>query len=139
MPDFSSQQEVGELERVADTLNPEDPETLIRLFHERSQNAEVRILDEDLLSHLENTDAGDITSGDFETVASKMKEMADQDPLQKRDWEGLKEKMKKGGEMDMPVIIKYGEKMHLMSGNTRLMVSRALGSMPKVVLVDVSD
>lgn len=139
LPDLRSPQEVGELERVADTLNPEDPEKLIQKFYEQAINVEIRPLDEEFLKNLENTDAADINVGDFDIIATKLEEMTAHDPLQKRDWQFLKEKIEKGNEMDMAVIVKVNDTYHLMSGNTRLMVSRALGKIPLVAIVNISE
>ena len=139
LPDLHSPQEIGELQRVAQLFNPDDPESIIQRFYERSANINIQPLDEELLNKLDNTDAGDVEKGDFDTVDRKLAEITANDPLSQRDWKDLMTKIIGGAEMDMPVIVKYGDIFHLMSGNTRLMISRALGKVPEVAIIDISE
>lgn len=79
---------------------------------------------------MENTDSLDIEYDDWGTVAMHASQG-------NRDWESLKLKMESEGEIDAPIILRKGGTLHLVSGNTRLMVARALGKTPKVVIVDM--
>ncbi|MEX0918323.1 MAG: hypothetical protein WDZ93_04170 [Candidatus Paceibacterota bacterium] len=139
MPDFRSSQEVGELERVTKLFRPNDVHGLTHRFYERVASASVVPLTQELLATLDNTDAADVKQGDFETVAMHVDAGMSDDSGNKRAWEALKQKMELGAEMDMPVIVKIDGVYHLMSGNTRLMVTQALGIVPDVLIVDLTD
>ena len=51
-----------------------------------------------------------------------------------RSYEKHLNRFQNGIPMECPTIIKKDNKMHLVSGNTRLMFSRALGVRPEVVI-----
>lgn len=96
------------------------------LMHLAKENGKMVTLNEDLLARLENTDLHDIEEGDWETVASKSKQA-------KRDYISVKNDFD-AGEVKAPIIFDSGDRLHLVSGNTRLMVSRALGVRPQVYI-----
>lgn len=54
-----------------------------------------------------------------------------------RDWQLLKSKIENGESLDAPIICQKGDRLHLVSGNTRLIVTRALGMLPQVLLVNI--
>lgn len=142
LPDFTSEQERGELERVCRTFAPENQQALEDLFYSRLTSLEVTTLTEEMLSELDNTNARDIGEDNFEQVDSTLALNAEGEPEKIRDWRGLKRKMEQNQELDMPVLVKVvnqeGKPMlHTMSGNTRLMVARALGIMPQVAIIDL--
>lgn len=139
LPDFSSEEERGELDRVCRTFLPNNPEEMEKRFYDRLSDVQVITLTEELLLELDNTDALGVAEGDFEHVDQNIRDGAARDPKNIRDWRDLKEKMERGKELDMPVIVKINNLYHKMSGNTRLMVCRALGIMPQVAIVDLSD
>jgi hypothetical protein len=128
----SFEHEMGEIERVAQTFAKGDSERFIRQFLEVIQNSQLTDLIDADWSRLENTDSWDIGVGDLDSVEDHSKHIG-------RDWELLKTKLEKGGQVDAPIIIKIGGVLHLTSGNTRLMVARALGIRPKVVIVDMTE
>lgn len=122
------EKEEGEFGRVAKEFGVE---TSVLMFQAR--NGELLQLTEDLLERLENTDANSIKVGSWEAV----NDHSNPDGVYKRDWEELKRKMELGKVLDAPIIMKIGDRYHLVSGNTRLMVSRAKGIYPKVLLFEV--
>ncbi len=124
--------EMGEIERVAELFANDDKEKFARKIVEEIESAEPQELSEDEWGLLENTDSYDIEVGDWSKVAllSEMQEV-------KRDWQGLRSKMEKEECIEAPVILKIAGKLHLVSGNTRLMVARALGLTPKVIIVSM--
>lgn len=101
-------------------------------FVEQARKNTLVTLAEDLWSKLENTDSYDIPKGDFEMVKYHAVEG---NPNAPRDWETLKSKMEKGDQIDAPIVCEKGGKLHLVSGNTRLMVARTLGIVPQILLV----
>lgn len=52
-------------------------------------------------------------------------------------WEDLRQKIEQGQELDAPIVLKLLNEIHLVSGNTRLMVARALNKTSKVLLVEM--
>lgn len=139
MPDFNSSQEIGELQRVARTFRPETPKSFVELFSTRLKDIISFNLSDIALKSLENTDALSVIKGDWDVLKLHMDEKKRKQPESVRDYNDLRTKMEKGSELDMPVIVKVGDVYHLMSGDTRLMVSRALGILPKVILVDMTE
>ncbi|MFM2381329.1 MAG: hypothetical protein RLZZ76_96 [Candidatus Parcubacteria bacterium] len=119
------QNEKGELERVATTFGIDSS-----VLYYEAKNGEMVVLENDVWTILENTDSNKIDVGDF----VKVKEFSDE---YKRDWVDLKTKIESGKTIDAPIIMKYGSRYHLVSGNTRLMVSRALDIQPRVLLFEV--
>ena len=122
--------ELGEFERVSKEFEI-DSSVLMFLAHE----GEMISLGEDVWSALENTDSNDFEAGDWEAVH----ECSNPDGVQKRDWEELRNKFDAGKALDAPIIMKFGRRYHLVSGNTRLMISRAKGIVPKVLLFEVDQ
>jgi hypothetical protein len=123
----SLEHEEGELDRVAVALAPNRQEEFKVEFMKKFYDSPFIELSEDTWNRLENTDSLQIAKGDWETVEEIIKD--------KRDWKELKNRIEGRGNMYAPIIIQLGETLHLMSGNTRLMVARAAGVTPKVVLV----
>ncbi len=123
VPDIQS--EKGEFERVAETFDL-DPDILMFLATEEGKLQE---LSEGLSCELENTDSNKFEKGDWEEVGKWAREYG-------RDWVAIKEKVEQGVLMEAPIIMKYGTVYHLVSGNTRLMVTRALGVTPKALFFE---
>lgn len=121
------QNEIGELERVARSFTIE---LFVLLF--TSQTGEMVSLSETLWSQLENTDSCRFDSGDWESVERYALEAG-------RDWRDLKTKMETGVAIDAPIVMKIHDRYHLVSGNTRLMVARALGITPMIFLFEVDS
>lgn len=119
--------EKGELERVAKKFGIDSSVLLYQ-----AQQGNMRTLNETDWCTLDNTDSYYIESGDWETVASHAQE---QEIV--RDWESIKTALETGTQLDAPIIMKIGDQTHLVSGNTRLMVSRALGIKPQVWVFEV--
>jgi hypothetical protein len=119
------EEEYGEFERVAKIYGFDDVQHLIS----SARLGKMLPLSEDVWSRLENTDSYDINEGDFEQVA-------DLSAMVNRDWEVLREKMMAGSEIDAPIVMKHKDEYHVVSGNTRLMVARAAGIKPTILLFE---
>ncbi|MCB9811476.1 hypothetical protein H6783_01025 [Candidatus Nomurabacteria bacterium] len=117
--------EVGEFKRVAQTFH-EDVNYLISAAH----LGELVVLDDKIWDTLENTDSNSFSAGEWSAVENCAAEV-------NRDWRTLKAKIDSGATLDAPIIMKWGEKYHLVAGNTRLMVARAMGLTPKVLLFEI--
>lgn len=126
--------EIGEITRVAETFGKEDPEQFTKQFLEKAKTSPLIELSEEMWSQLENTDSYDISPNDWSSVEHHAVEGH---PDQPRDWRFYKAKMESGEEVASPIIFKQGDTLHLVAGNTRLMVARALGIIPKALLVEL--
>ncbi len=128
--------ESGEIKRVAQIYALENQQDFIRKFLDASIKSEVADLTEQIWSKLENTDSFNIKSGDFDMVSEQII-FSNSENGYSRDWQDIKQKMEQGQEIDAPVVLHYNNTFHLVSGNTRLMVSRAMGIIPKVLIVEI--
>lgn len=122
------QEERGEFERAGKEFEL-DPEVLMFLAEEEGVMCQ---LSSEIWERLENTDSYGIKKDDWTEVGVHAREGD-------RDWVTLKEKITKGETLDAPIIFKYGERYHLISGNTRLMVARALGLTPAVFIFEYKE
>lgn len=125
--------ENGEIERVQNhfKINSHD---FAASFLEQASHSSLTELTEDIWGELENSDSFNIEKGEWDTVAKHSESQE-----KPRDWKDLRAKLEKGTPIDAPVIAKRGNVLHLASGNTRLMVARALGIEPRVLIVDISQ
>ena len=85
---------------------------------------------------LDNTDSFDVARNGWERVAEHI-DHTNQETGANRTWGGLRQKMEQGKEIDAPIILKHSDGIHLVSGNTRLMIARSLAKTPKVLLVEM--
>ncbi len=130
------QKEIGEITRVAQKYSSQNIESFVSAFIEKAQKCNLTDLIEEMWSTLENTDSYEIPEGGWD----KVKEHTDhynKETGSQRNWEDLKQKIDQGLELDAPIILKYKGELHLVSGNTRLMVARAAGIQPKVLIVEM--
>ncbi len=133
-PDIEN--EHGEIERVANKYNPQNPEAFIRSFYGKAREAELVDLTEEMWSELDNTDSFDIPQSGWKQITEHINH-TNQETGATRNWEHLKQKIEQAQELDAPIVLSYLNKTHLVSGNTRLMVARALGKTPKILLVEM--
>ncbi len=131
-PDLKTEQ--GEIERVAQVYASGDPKTFIGHFLEQAKGAVLVPLTDELWSKLENTDSYDIPAEDWDLVEHHA---VAGHPEHARDWRSLRVKIESGVSIDAPIVLKIGNELHLVSGNTRLMVARAKGIIPNVLLVQL--
>lgn len=122
--------ESSEIERVANEFDPTNKEGFILKFLQRARSAPLVAMSEQFWQHLDNTDSFQFGPGDWDAVARHADHY-------ERDWQSLRQKMESGKPIDAPIVVKIENQMHLVSGNTRLMIARALGIRPKVLLVDM--
>lgn len=126
----SLEYEVGEIERTADHFNI-DREDFRKKFLKEFEGAVPEYLPSDEWNTLENSDSNDITLGDWESVKYHANHIG-------RDWESIRNKMQNGDEIEAPIILNLNNQLYLIAGNTRLMVAKALGIMPKVIKIKMS-
>ena len=132
-PDIEAER--GEIERTAEDYFPGvDKDAFAKEFITRAKSGRLEPFSEDQWKKLENTDSLQITPGDWETV----KHCAEKN-TPPRDWQSLRADIENGVSVKAPIIVRKDAGLHLVAGNTRLMVARALGTIPDVLVVDMSD
>ena len=129
------QGEIEELQRVTQYLNRDEGVdiTVHDLVNAFQKSKEVS-LDNETWSQLENTESNEIEKGDFDVVMDIANKYDKSNPKK------LAEKLK-SGDYKRPLIVKFGDRYHVVAGNTRLCTSAALGLNPKVFIatIEVSD
>jgi hypothetical protein len=110
------------------------------------QDGQMVSLDDSIWSILENTDSWEIKQGDWKTVqelATKYnEENRAQDPKgfgKGRDPSHIKKGLEEGAPMPAPMVLSVDGIYYLIGGNTRLMVSKAMGIRPKVFLLTIGE
>ncbi len=120
--------ERGEFTRVAATFGFDEGV----LMHVASNEGRLVPLSAVVWNELDNTDSNRFEIGEWSAVAEHATAVG-------RDWQTIKEAFEKGQQYDAPIVMKFRDAYHLVSGNTRLMVARALGIEPRVWLFEVYD
>lgn len=136
------QNEKGEIERVIKDFLLEEPneENIKRVLTIFETSPLVELSDEEW-EVLENTDSFHNVKKNHIEDAERITEGYNQEllPENKRNFKSILDGFIQGNEMEAPIIIKNGEgKLHLISGNTRLMVARALAVRPKVMIGQIT-
>lgn len=124
------EKETGEIERVSEVFSPDNKIAFQERVKQSLAQAELVDLDEAAWNLLENTDSTQIAEGDFDQVERFALEYG-------RDDKALLMAMRGQVPMEAPMILRTGATLHLISGNTRLMLARALGQTPKVLIATV--
>ncbi len=123
--------EEGEIKRVAAHFD-ENLDSFVMRFIQAYADAPMVRLTPRLLAQLENSDVQQVEEGNWAHV----QELAD---MVKRDWEDIREKIDNNVPIDAPIVVRYRDTLHLVSGNTRLMVAKAAGKPLDVALVSLKD
>ena len=125
--------EMDEIKRVSQylTRNEDFPVSVYDIISSLENSNEVTLSDE-LWSNLENTESNEIEIGDFNAVFDIANHYGKSDPNK------LKRKLE-SGDYERPMIVKFGDRYHLVSGNTRLSTAAAMGMNPKVFIGDLND
>ena len=115
--------EGGEIERTAHTFVASEAEypAKLREVIDSISTAEFEELTQEMWAQLENTESWEqVRPGHIEDAQKFAEEY-------KRDWQSLLQAMKEGSPIKAPIIIVNPDGIpYLVSGNTRLMLSRAL-------------
>ena len=136
-PDF--EKEFGEYERIANTFFKNlGKKEILHKIHETIASATPAELSDEEFEALENSQAWHgVRPGFLEDVEKVIKENIEQGGSAK-DMPGIIAGFKEGQPMQMPVALTLPNgKNHLVSGNTRLLVARALGIRPRILLIDL--
>jgi len=123
--------EMDEIERAVQDLSRDgDLETTVKNVKLAFHNGKEIDLTKDIWSKLENTESNQIKKGEMKKV----------EVLAKQYNKSLPSELKKAllkGDYGRPMILKFGDRYHLVAGNTRLCTAAALGMTPKVLIAEV--
>jgi alanyl-tRNA synthetase len=124
--------EMDEIERaVQDLSRDEDIDISVKEVKEKFKNTKPKKLTKSIWSKLENTESNKIEKGDIKSVEKIAKKYNKTDPQKLK-------KVLESGDYDPPMIIQFGDRYHLVAGNTRLSTAAAMGMIPNVLIVNVS-
>jgi uncharacterized membrane-anchored protein YjiN (DUF445 family) len=120
--------EMDEFERaVQDLSRNEGIDTSVEDVVNSFTRAKEVTLTDDIWSKLENTESNEIKKGEMKKVVDLAKKYNKTKPVELR-------KFILSGDYRRPLIIKFGDRYHLVAGNTRLCTAAALGVKPKVLI-----
>lgn len=123
--------EMDEIERAVQDLSRDgDLETTVQEVTNAFNNANEVNLTSDIWSKLENTESNKIKKGEMKKVEALAKQYNKSSPSK------LKKSLQKG-DYGRPMILKFGDRYHLVAGNTRLCTASAMGMTPKVLIAEV--
>lgn len=123
--------EMDEIQRAVQDLSRDgDLETTVEDVTNAFNRAKEVSFTPDLWSKLENTESTEIKKGEWKK-AEEVAEKYDKTPPSI-----LKKSLLKG-DYGRPMILKFGDRYHLVAGNTRLCTAAAMGMTPKVLIAEV--
>lgn len=123
--------EMDELERASQDLNRnENINVSVSQLLDAFAKARETKIPEKVWSSLENTECNKIRKGEMSKVVSLAKKYNKQNPLQLK-------KALLSGDYKRPLIVKFGDRYHLVAGNTRLCTAAALGLRPQVLIAEI--
>ena len=125
------QTEMDEFERAAQDLSRDEgiEVSVNQLLDAFEKAKEVRIPD-DVWGKLENTESNQIKKGEINKVIALAKQYNKQHPKELK-------KALLSGDYRRPLILKFGDRYHLVAGNTRLCTAAALGIQPQVLIGEI--
>jgi ElaB/YqjD/DUF883 family membrane-anchored ribosome-binding protein len=123
--------EMDEIERAVQDLSRDGSleitvQDVVRAF----TKAKEIVIPKDVWLKLENTESNQIKKGEMKKVIAIAKQYNKTSPLE------LKKALVKD-EYNPPLILKFGDRYHLVAGNTRLCTAAALGIKPRVIIAEV--
>ena len=120
--------EMDEIERAAQDLSRDNTyETSVKEILDVFKKAKETKLNDKVWKKLENTESNQIKKGEMDKVIDLAKKYNKSSPLKLKD-------AILSGEYRPPLILKFGDRYHLVAGNTRLCTAAALGKNPKVII-----
>jgi hypothetical protein len=126
------QKEMDEFERASQDLSRDEGlEVSVKNMVKAFQRAKEVQLPKEVWNKLENTESNQIKKGEMKKVVALAKQYNKQHPSELK-------KALLSGEYRRPLIAKFGDRYHLVAGNTRLCTAAALGIRPMVIIADIS-
>lgn len=125
------QSEMDEFERVVQDLSrDENINVSVNQILDAFENAKEVQIPTNVWSKLENTESNQIKKGEINKVIQLAKQYNKQHPKELK-------KALLSGDYKRPLILKFGERYHLVAGNTRLCTAAALGIKPQVIIAEI--
>ena len=123
--------EMDEIERTVQDLSRDGSleitvQDVVRAF----TKAKEIVIPKEVWLKLENTESNQVKKGEMKKVIAIAKKYNKTSPLELK-------KALISGEYKPPLILKFGDRYHLVAGNTRLCTAAALGMNPRVIIAEV--
>jgi hypothetical protein len=124
--------EMDEFERASQDLSRDEGlDISVKDMVKAFQRAKEVQIPREVWDKLENTESNQIKKGEMKKVIALAKKYNKQHPSELK-------KALLSGEYRRPLIAKFGDRYHLVAGNTRLCTAAALGVRPMVIIADIS-
>jgi hypothetical protein len=125
------QSEMDEFERASQDLSRDEGINVsVNQILGAFENANEVQIPSNVWSKLENTESNQIKKGEIDKVIQLAKQYNKQHPKE------LKKALLRG-DYRRPLILKFGDRYHLVAGNTRLCTAAALGIRPQVLIAEI--
>jgi hypothetical protein len=125
------QSEMDEFERAAQDLSRDEGiEVSVNQLLDAFERAKEVKIPNGVWSKLENTESNQIKKGEINKVIALAKQYNKQHPKELK-------KALLSGDYRRPLILKFGDRFHLVAGNTRLCTAAALGIQPQVLIGEI--
>ena len=122
------QSEIDEFERAAQDLSRDEGiKVSVNTILDAFEKAKEIKLPTTIWKKLENTESNQIKKGEMSKVIELAKQYNKQHPKELK-------KALLSGDYRRPLILKFGDRYHLVAGNTRLCTAAALGIQPQVLI-----
>jgi len=125
--------EMDELQRVVQDLSrDENVETTVKELVGAFNNSTEEPISDEVWGKLENTESNEIEKGNMKAVYKIAKTYNKTNP----------QKLSQSfadGDYKRPLIVQFGDRYHLVAGNTRLCTAAALGVKPNVFIAKIGD
>lgn len=123
--------EMDEIQRAVQDLSRDGEfETTVQDVVDAFTKAKEVVIPKDVWSKLENTESNQIKKGEMKKADEVAKKYNKTSPST------LKKALSKD-EYNPPLIIKFGDRYHLVAGNTRLCTAAAMGLRPRVIIAEL--
>lgn len=125
------QSEIDEFERAAQDLSRDEGiEVSVNQLLDAFEKAKEVEIPYNVWNKLENTESNQIKKGELNKVVALAKQYNKQHPKELK-------KALLSGDYRRPLILKFGDRYHLVAGNTRLCTAAALGIRPQVLIGEI--
>jgi len=125
------EKEMDEIQRAVQELSRDEGlDISVKDVVESFRNSNEVTLTDDIWSKLENTESNQVKKGEMKKVVEIAKKYDKTSPYV------LKKSLIKD-DYERPLILKFGERYHLVAGNTRLCTAAAMGMKPQVLIAEI--
>jgi len=125
------EKEMDEIQRAVQELSRDEGlDISVKDVVESFRNSNEVTLTDDIWSKLENTESNQVKKGEMKKVVEIAKKYDKTSPYV------LKKSLLKD-DYERPLILKFGDRYHLVAGNTRLCTASAMGMKPQVLIAEI--